>query len=193
MGFFFEKTLGYQEGHLIGSFFSFPLSHLGWDTNLSEKKKRNETNLQTHLTVVWVPDLLAGWPASIGLSILTQYLCQVLNMVSGYLEVSSSQRFLEKTNFPLSLPIIFSFCGKAKELIPWWETCLASLSQTPPDRPGPSANSIAAALVYAQGQPATLTGLRCTKLPENNVSLHSTTNRRKIHTEGESHWVRSQE
>lgn len=37
MGFLFGKTLGYQGGHLIGSFFSLPLSHLGWDTNLSEK------------------------------------------------------------------------------------------------------------------------------------------------------------
>lgn len=199
-GFFLWKNIRIPRIHLIGSFFSFPLSHLGWDTNLSEERKEmrqicKHTWQWCGFLIYWLGDL-----PHTGLSMLTQYLCQVLNMVSCCLKVSSSQRFLEKTNFPLPLPIIFSLCEKAKEFIPWWENCLAPWGQPPPHRPGPSANSTAAALIYSQGlhllygqnQPHGL-AWRCTKLPENNVSLHSTTNRRKIRMEGESHWVRSKE
>lgn len=151
MGFFFGKTLGYQEGHLIGSFFSFPLSHLGWDTNLSEERK--EMRQICKHTWQWCGFLIywLGDPPRTGLSMLTQYLCQVLNTVSCCLEVSSSQRFLEKTNFPLPVPIVFSLCRKAKEFIPWWETCLAPSGQPPSHRPEPSGNSTAAALIYTQG------------------------------------------
>lgn len=59
-GFFLWKNIRIPRRSFDWKFLFFPTKPPGMGYKPFRGKKRNETNLQTHLTVVWVPDLLAG-------------------------------------------------------------------------------------------------------------------------------------